>query len=91
MPIPQRKCRKCGELFILGFNKPGNVNDCVSCSEQDIPIYVAKVAHSSKNSSLVELEFTTNHYEAAKFNGAQKRMGAGVTGSLIQSKTTWGE
>ena len=87
MPLPRRICRSCSEPYTLHPNKPGHIGDCPSCSVEHETLYVAKVAFPSKNSCFQEIEITKDHAAAARFNGAQRRNGSCVTGSLIEAKS----
>lgn len=97
MKPPKRICQSCGDEYVLSPTKPGNINDCPNCSVETAPKIVAKVAYPSKNSSLVEIELTTDTKAAAAFNNAQRRNGGGSPLSSILasrepvSKTASGE
>jgi hypothetical protein len=86
MRQPKRVCRTCGEEFILSPTKPGNINDCIHCAGEDVPLLMAKVAYPSKNSSLVEIEITSDRRGAMAFNRAQRRHGAGPLSSIIEAR-----
>ena len=75
MPPQVRTCRKCEVSFTLMPGKPGNINDCPNCSEEDVPLVMAKVSWEGKH--LMLLEITDNRKEAIRFNKAQARSGVG--------------
>ena len=82
----KRICRSCGEDFILTPTKPGNINDCIQCAGEDVPLLMARVAYPSKNSSLVEIEITADRKGAIAFNNAQRRRGCGPLSSIIECR-----
>ena len=84
MPLPKRTCRKCGDEFTLMPNKPGNVNDCLNCAEEDVPRLVAKVAWSGTH--CVEIEITPDAAAAAAFNSAQRRSGPTCLSSIVEQR-----
>ena len=75
MPAQIRTCRKCTKDFTLMPDKPGNINDCPTCSEDDVPLLMGKVSWEGKHFML--LEITANREEATLFNKAQQRHGVG--------------
>jgi hypothetical protein len=81
---PKRTCRACGKKFDLIPGKPGNINDCPSCSGEDVPLLAAKVAWSGKHQ--VEIEITSNRAKAQRFNRAQRRHGATTLSSIVASR-----
>jgi len=83
MPIKPRTCRKCTKNFVLMPGKPGNANDCPSCSREDVPLVMAKVSWEGKHCMI--LEITADRAEAERFNRAQARGGMGPLSAMCGS------
>jgi len=84
MPLQQRTCRRCDQLFILHPNKPGNINDCPEHSGEDVPLLMGKVAWAGKHEMF--LEITADREEATAFNKAQRRGCVGTLSSMCGGK-----
>ena len=75
MPAQIRTCRTCSRDFTLMPDKPGNINDGPTCSEETVELLMAKVSWEGKHTPIIEI--TANREEAKRFNRAQNRGGVG--------------
>jgi hypothetical protein len=87
MLVPQdlRACSDCGDEYRLTPTKPGKVNQCHQCgSKSETTARVGgNMIYTSKQAPEIEIKSMT---EAKKFNSKTRRLGAGVTASLVTSK-----
>lgn len=71
MPAQEKTCRLCESTFTLQPGKPGYADVCPACTEDDVPLLMAKVSWEGKHSPVIEI--TDNRDEAERFNKAQGR------------------
>lgn len=87
MLIPQdtRTCVDCGDEYKLTAKKPGKINQCHQCgSLSETTVRVGgNMIFTSKHAPEIEIKPMD---EAQKFNSKTKRLGAGVTASIIKNK-----
>ena len=80
-----RTCSDCGDEYHLTRDKPGKIYQCWSCgSKSETTERVGgNMIFTSKHAPEIEIKPMD---EARRFNSKTKRLGAGVTASIIKSK-----
>lgn len=84
MKVELRVCRDCGDEFelVVGAPKPGFVDQCPGCATE-VPLLGGNMIWSHKTAPEIEVKTLV---EARAFARLQKRLGAGVSRSLVESK-----
>ena len=88
----KKTCRYCGEAFTVGHMKPGRIDVCYKddCQAkerkqvQEPSLMLGCVAWENKHTPVVTV--THDRAYAQAFNNKQKRMGHGVTRSIVASR-----
>lgn len=81
-----RQCIRCGVEYTLYPKKPGLITECTECgrnSELGIEQLGGNMIYSHKTGATIEIKPMS---EAIEFAKKTRRLGAGVTASLTQSK-----
>lgn len=84
----KKACRDCGEEFSWYKGKPGFIDQCRDCGEryegtQDIVPLGGNMIYTHKTGGYIEVKPMD---QAKKFAQKSKRLGAGVTASLTESR-----
>lgn len=79
-------CRECGEQYYNSKDKPGMIYHCWDCgSKSETTSRVGgNMIYTSKQAPEIEIKPIN---EAKKFNAKVRRLGGGVTASLVTNKT----
>lgn len=87
MLVPQdtRECVDCGDEYKLTPSKPGKVNQCHQCgAKSETTARVGgNMIYTSKQAPEIEIKPME---EAKRFNSKTRRLGAGVTASIVVDK-----
>lgn len=80
-----RTCIDCGNNYTLTMSKPGKVNQCHQCgSRSETTARVGgNMIYTSKQAPTLEIKSMA---AAKRFNSQTRRLGAGVTASIITNK-----
>lgn len=81
-------CRTCSNPFTPYPNKPGYVNQCTTCAEEnmdnDVDLLGGNMVWHHKTAPELEIKYMV---EAKKFAAKTRRFGFGVTCSLTECKS----
>lgn len=80
-----RECSICGREYFLDRNKPGLIHQCWDCgaSHETTARVGGNMIYTSKQAPEIEIK---SMHDAKKFNRQTRRLGAGVTASIIANK-----
>jgi hypothetical protein len=80
-----RECAECGNRYRLTQDKPGKINVCGDCGRAgEVERAGGNMIWHHKTGPEIEIK---SRSQAEAFAGKTRRLGAGVTASLTQSKT----
>jgi DNA-directed RNA polymerase subunit RPC12/RpoP len=82
--VAKSVCVDCGEEFVWYKDKPGRINQCTECGQEvEVERLGGNMIYLHKTGGYIEIKPLS---EAEEFADKTRRLGAGVTASLTQSK-----
>jgi DNA-directed RNA polymerase subunit RPC12/RpoP len=85
LPQDTRSCADCGNNYKLTLAKPGKVNQCHQCGSRSETMarVGGNMVYTGKQAPEIEIKPMA---DARRFNNKTRRLGAGVTASLVTRK-----
>jgi hypothetical protein len=83
MSRSNRTCSRCQREFVLKPGKPGLIHHCPQCSTETVELLGGNMIYQHKTGGYIEVKPLE---EARRFAKKTKRLGAGVTASITESK-----